>query len=359
MSTGEATGERTIETRIPARLDRLPWSRFHWRIVIGLGTVWILDGLEVTIVGSIARRLTEEGQRARPRREPDRHRGRVLCRRRLRRCALLRPAHRPLRPQEAVPGHPRASTSSRRRDRLLLRALVLLRRPLLHRRRDRRRVRGDQLGDRRADPGPGARPGRPDHQRQLLGRRRRRVRSPRSLLLDTALFAADVGWRLAFGIGATLGVGILLVRRNVPESPRWLFIHGREEEAERDRRRDRGGGARGDRRGAPGAGGKHHGPPARADPLPRDRPNRLQDLPAPHDPRPLAVRRPGVPLQRGHLRPRHAARASSSTSPRGRSRIYIALFAVSNFLGPLHARPLLRHRRPQADDLRHLPGLGG
>ena len=42
----------TIETDIPARLDRLPWSKFHWLVVIGLGTVWILDGLEVTIVGS-------------------------------------------------------------------------------------------------------------------------------------------------------------------------------------------------------------------------------------------------------------------------------------------------------------------
>ena len=51
----------TIETQIPARLDRLPWSRFHWLIVIGLGTVWILDGLEVTIVGAIASRLTEPG----------------------------------------------------------------------------------------------------------------------------------------------------------------------------------------------------------------------------------------------------------------------------------------------------------
>ncbi|HEX5616892.1 MAG TPA: MFS transporter, partial [Solirubrobacteraceae bacterium] len=51
---------QTIETRVPARLDRLPWSRFHWLVVIGLGTVWILDGLEVTIVGSIAARLTEK-----------------------------------------------------------------------------------------------------------------------------------------------------------------------------------------------------------------------------------------------------------------------------------------------------------
>src|SRR3954468_6704791 len=57
---GEAQG-KTIETQIPARLDRLPWSRFHWMIVIGLGTVWILDGLEVTIVGSISGRLTEKG----------------------------------------------------------------------------------------------------------------------------------------------------------------------------------------------------------------------------------------------------------------------------------------------------------
>src|SRR5436190_19265505 len=37
-----------------------PWSRFHWRVIIGLGTVWILDGLEVTIVGSIGARLTDK-----------------------------------------------------------------------------------------------------------------------------------------------------------------------------------------------------------------------------------------------------------------------------------------------------------
>jgi MFS family permease len=43
----------TIATDIPARLDRLPWSRFHLLVVVALGITWILDGLEVTIVGAL------------------------------------------------------------------------------------------------------------------------------------------------------------------------------------------------------------------------------------------------------------------------------------------------------------------
>jgi hypothetical protein len=49
---------KTIETNIPARMDRLPWSRWHWLVVFALGITWLLDGLEVTIVGAIAAVLT-------------------------------------------------------------------------------------------------------------------------------------------------------------------------------------------------------------------------------------------------------------------------------------------------------------
>ncbi len=59
MSNGVETG--TIKTTIPARLDRLPLSRFHWIVIVGLGTAWILDGLEVNVVGSISSRISEPG----------------------------------------------------------------------------------------------------------------------------------------------------------------------------------------------------------------------------------------------------------------------------------------------------------
>src|SRR5690349_8861492 len=61
MATQEMAEGRVVESRIPARLDRLPWSRWHVMVLVGLGTVWILDGLEVTIVGALGDRLTEKG----------------------------------------------------------------------------------------------------------------------------------------------------------------------------------------------------------------------------------------------------------------------------------------------------------
>ena len=74
-------------------------------------------------------------------------------------------------------------------------------------------------------------PGRRGHQRLVLGGcGRRRPADDPAARPDRR--RPEWGWRLAFGLGAILAVGILIVRRNVPESPRWLFIHGREDEGE-------------------------------------------------------------------------------------------------------------------------------
>jgi hypothetical protein len=51
--SGESVMRSAIRTDIPARLDRLPWCRFHVLVVVALGVTWIPDGLEVTIVGAI------------------------------------------------------------------------------------------------------------------------------------------------------------------------------------------------------------------------------------------------------------------------------------------------------------------
>src|ERR1044072_3027606 len=83
-----------IRSDAPARLDRLPWSRWHWKVVIALGVSWLLDGLEVTVVGALG---------------PTLGRGDTLGlqRRRGARRARLRPPRRPPRPQENVPRHTR------------------------------------------------------------------------------------------------------------------------------------------------------------------------------------------------------------------------------------------------------------
>src|SRR6187399_2640789 len=54
-----AQDDLPITTDIPARLDRLPWGHFHWLVVIALGITWILDGLEVTLAGSVSGALRD------------------------------------------------------------------------------------------------------------------------------------------------------------------------------------------------------------------------------------------------------------------------------------------------------------
>ena len=221
----------TLETNVPARLDRLPWSHFHWMIVIGLGTVWILDGLEVTIIGSIGDRLTEEGS------------GLVLSPSQIGTAAAFYVAG-------ACLG---ALFFGQLTDRFGRKKLFLLTLGVyivatvatafsfsalyfyLARFFTGAGIGGEYAAINSAidELIPARVRGRVDliiNGSYWLGAAAGALLAVP--LLDTALFAADFGWRLAFGIGAALGVGILIVRRHVPESPRWLFIHGRGDEAE-------------------------------------------------------------------------------------------------------------------------------
>jgi MFS family permease len=228
----EAPQPRTIRTDVPARLDRLPWSSFHWRIVFGLGTVWILDGLEVTIVGAVASRLTEPGS------------GINLSSADIGTAAAIYVAGACL---GALVFGQLTDRYGRKRLFLVTLGIYILATVatafafapwylFLA-----RFVTGMGIGGEYAAINsaideliPARNRGQVDltiNGSYWVGAALGSVAA--LVLLDTSYLAADVGWRLAFGLGALLGLGILLVRRHVPESPRWLFIHGHEEQAER------------------------------------------------------------------------------------------------------------------------------
>ncbi len=96
-----------LETLVPARLDRLPWGRFHTLVAVALGITWVLDGLEVTLAGSIAGALEVElppaFQRVRHRLSIE-----LLSYGRCRRRAWVWMDDRPARPQAAVLCHLRS-----------------------------------------------------------------------------------------------------------------------------------------------------------------------------------------------------------------------------------------------------------
>jgi MFS family permease len=229
-SEGIETG--TIETDIPARLDRLPWSRFHWRVIVGLGTVWILDGLEVTVVGSISGRLGEKGA------------GVGIS------AADVSGLAASLYVAGACAG---ALIFGQLTDRFGRKRLFMLTLGLylaatvmtalsfsplwlyVFRFLTGMGIGGEYSAINSAidELIPAKHRGHADitingsYWGGAIGGALLAV-----LALNTSIFPVDLGWRLCFGLGAVLGLVILLVRRSVPESPRWLFIHGREDEAE-------------------------------------------------------------------------------------------------------------------------------
>src|SRR3954471_12221851 len=220
-----AAGLRTIRTNVPSRLDRLPWSRFHWRIVIGLGTVWILDGLQVTIVGAIAPRMTDAGS------------GIDLSSAGVGLAGALYVAGACL---GALFFGQLTDRYGRKRLFMVTLGLYILASVatafafapwyfFLFRTLTGFAIGGEYSAINTAidELIPARNRGRVDIAINGSFWVGAGVGGLAALVfLDDGIFAADIGWRLAFAIGAVLGLGILLVRRNVPESPRWLFIHG-------------------------------------------------------------------------------------------------------------------------------------
>ncbi|MFB9592854.1 MFS transporter [Streptomyces racemochromogenes] len=222
----------TVTTKVPARLDRLPWSRWHWMIVVGLGTVWILDGLEVTVVGNIAGRLSEDGS------------GLAVT------DAQVTGVAAALYVAGACAGalvFGRLTDLFGRKKLFLVTLGVYLAATALTAVSFSawwffvfRFLTGFGIGGEYAAINsaideliPSRYRGRVDliiNGSFWLGAVAGALLSV--VALDTGVFPAWLGWRLTFALGVVLGLVILLVRRHVPESPRWMFVHGREREAE-------------------------------------------------------------------------------------------------------------------------------
>src|SRR3989442_2938030 len=224
-----ANGE-TIESYVPARLDRMPWSRLHWLIVISLGATWILDGLEVTLAGSLGGILTRRETLALTDTEIGASAtfyltGAVIG-------ALLfgygtdRFGRKKLffiTVAVYLIGTALSAFSWNFASYAFFRALT-----------------GAGIGGEYAAINSAI-------DELIPARVRGRVdlmingsywigaalgSGATVIVLDPNRFPISLGWRFAFAIGATLGLVVIFFRRWIPESPRWLMIHGRNAEAE-------------------------------------------------------------------------------------------------------------------------------
>ena len=218
-----------VETDVPARLDRLPWSPFHWLLVSALGLTWVLDGLEATVVASIGpvlQRPAALGLRA----------GEISWAGTLYLAGAIVGA--------LVFGHLTDRLGRKRLFSVTL-AVYLLGAGLSALAWDLwsfvlfRVVTGMAIGGEYSAINsaideliPARVRGRVDlavNGTYWLGA----GAGASLLLLDPRILPVWLGWRVAFGLGAAVGFAMILARRYVPESPRWLLTHGRAEEAER------------------------------------------------------------------------------------------------------------------------------
>jgi MFS family permease len=219
-----------VETYVPARLDRLPWGRFHTRVVVALGITWILDGLEVTLAGTIAGALEASPVLAFSAGDIGLASSLYLA--------------------GAVSG---ALVFGRLTDRLGRRRLFFVTLGLylvataasglawnLASFCFFRFLTGAGIGGEYAAVNSTI--------QELIPARYRGATdiaingsfwiggalgaASSILLLDPRFIDPEMGWRLCFLIGAGLGLLILLLRGSIPESPRWLVLHGRADEAE-------------------------------------------------------------------------------------------------------------------------------
>jgi MFS family permease len=230
-----STERPAFRTDIPARLDRLPWSRWHWRVVLALGIAWVLDGLEVTLVGSLGGVLERKDTLA------------------------LSAAHIGWAGSAYVGGAVLgalyfgrlADRLGRKRLFLVTLSVYLVATLATAFAFDFasffvcRFFTGVGIGGEYAAINSAI--------DELIPARVRgsvnlaingsfwigaAIGAGLSLvLLDPRVLGPELGWRAAFAIGALMSVAIYLIRRDVPESPRWLVVHGRGDEAEREVRR--------------------------------------------------------------------------------------------------------------------------
>lgn len=216
---------------MPARLDRLPWGRFHWLVVVALGITWILDGLEVTLAGSVAGALRESPVLGFTSADVGFANSAYLA--------------------GAVIGALFFGWLTDRLGRKKLFSITLMLYLVataatafawdLPSFALMRFLTGAGIGGEYSAINSAI--------QELIPARRRGWTDlvingsfwvgaalaglASIILLDPRLFDPDLGWRIAFFGGAAIGLVILYLRRFLPESPRWLIVHGREEEAEK------------------------------------------------------------------------------------------------------------------------------